>query len=251
MDSSSSLRRFSDEQLVECFCGGEDCAFEELVARYEVKVYRIGILLVKDASLVEEVLARVFSDLYQLLIAERPTISGGVGDSGRSDISTGAHIALSITCDNVEMQQQRIQEYLYARAISHARDIVNQALQSADVQSRCGTATVSQLVFSFPEEERSEGPLNEWTAGKLLGGLKRSFQKMPEDYKIVFLLHDIMGLSKDLVARILGRATPDVQREVCRTRLVLKTFLKVPSIIPFASGIVRSRFYPQSKIYDA
>src|SRR4026209_548914 len=62
-----SMPQVDDQTLVERVRAGDARAFEELVSRYENKVYRLAIKLTRNEALAEEVLQEVFIKIYEKL----------------------------------------------------------------------------------------------------------------------------------------------------------------------------------------
>jgi RNA polymerase sigma-70 factor (ECF subfamily) len=59
------MPQVDDQTLVERLRNGDTAAFQELVARYENKVYRLAIKLTRNEALAEEVMQEVFLKIYE------------------------------------------------------------------------------------------------------------------------------------------------------------------------------------------
>ncbi len=63
----TQLKPLSDRELINCYLGGEEKAFEELLSRHKDKVYTSIYLFVKDQALAEDIFQEVFIKIIDTL----------------------------------------------------------------------------------------------------------------------------------------------------------------------------------------
>jgi RNA polymerase sigma-70 factor, ECF subfamily len=80
----------------------------------------------------------------------------------------------------------------------------------------------------------SQDPLTHVLNDELREVLDRAIMKLPEMYRIVFLMRDIEGLSGDQIAQILGISTTNVKVRLHRARIFLRD--ELAEYVKTASG---------------
>jgi RNA polymerase sigma-70 factor, ECF subfamily len=90
---------------------------------------------------------------------------------------------------------------------------------------------VEDLLPRFDAAGRIEaGPHHDWSKRadeqlsdqQLRRAVEREVQNLPEEYRIVFLLRDVEGLSSEEMSEALGISVPAVKSRLHRARLVLR-----------------------------
>ena len=182
-----------DTELVERIRGGDDDAFEELMQRYEGKVYRLALGMMKNREDALEAVQDAFLSVYRKIQSFR----------GDSTFSTWLYrIALNST-------------YMRLRARSR-HDRVESLDQGND--------------YIDPATGHLKDPVADWTESvddeilrrELAEILRQSVSKLPEEYRAIFTLRDIDGLSNQEVADIVGLTLAATKTRLHRARLFLR-----------------------------
>ncbi len=186
------LSVISDEELIHGFLQGSSAHFEQLVVRYETKVFSLAMRLTRNQEDAEEVLQDVFVTVYRKL----------EGFEGKSRFSSWLY---RVTANAAFMK---------LRKRKTERAVAVEDISAAVVQSQ-------RAEFERPEE--ADHRLNSM---ELRTALSAAIEKLPDDYKAVFLLRDVDGLSNKEVGDILGLTIPAVKSRLHRSRLMLRRRLK-------------------------
>ena len=185
--------KISDIELIEQFKKGSIEAFEQLVERYEAKVFNLAMRFTRNQEDAEEVLQDVFTTLYRKV----------AGFQGKSAFSS----------------------WLY-------RIIVNAAFMKLRKRKQHKMISVEDLTPSarqfWTERDSSYGTASDalTTTRELRDVLQNAIRKLPERYQAVFVLRDIDGLSNQEVGEILQLSVPAVKSRLHRSRLMLQKKLQ-------------------------
>jgi len=184
----------SDQALVEKIKAADYQAFEALVNRYEGKVYRLAMRMLRNQEDAEDALQETFLQVYR----------GLNGFEGRSTFSTWLFRLATNVC---------------LMKIRHR-----------------GTEPAHLLPLEeyLPRHEEGEHPqIQEWpdkpeevllskeSRQKMLEALDR----LPAEYRAVFILRDIEGLSNAEAGEALGISMAAVKSRLHRARLTLRGML--------------------------
>ncbi|MGB2693416.1 MAG: sigma-70 family RNA polymerase sigma factor [Thermodesulfobacteriota bacterium] len=183
-----------DELLVKFFVDSHnDEAFTELVNRYSDKVYRLAYRITGNPDDAEEVLQEVFIILIEKLHTFR--------------------------------QESRFSTWLYRVAANASYMFIRGGKKSKE----------SQVSFDDYKPYNDQGVLqgvqdNDWTDipdYKLLSMegtqlIEKAIDELPEEYKIVFHMKDVEGMTSKEIAKILNLSLPAVKSRVLRARLFLR-----------------------------
>lgn len=179
-------KKVTDVMLVNEFKKGSLEAFEEIMSRYEAKVYNLAMRFTRNREDAEEVLQDVFSTIYRKID----------GFQGKSAFSS----------------------WLY-------RIIVNSAYMKLRKRKQDHTVSMEEVSPTFQFEsttdyrDRSDyAAMNSQMREKLQGAIDR----LPEQYRAVFVLRDVDGLSNQEVGEILDLSVPAVKSRLHRSRLMLR-----------------------------
>lgn len=186
----------SDEVLVERARAGDEAAFGELVARYQGRVYRLGLRLAGDPADAEEILQETFVQVFK----------GLGGFRGESRFSTwlyrvGANCALMHRRARRRRQLESLDSYL----------------PDFDAHGRHARLDVDYSAAARIEETYERRQL----AAAAMAGLDR----LPEAYRAVFVLRDLEELSTAEVAALLQLEPAAVRQRLHRARLMLRGYL--------------------------
>lgn len=185
-----------DEELVRMFVEEKDeDAFNEIANRYGEKVFRLALRITRSTHIADEVLQEVFLTLVEKL------------DSFR--------------------EESTFSTWLY-------RVATNASLIQIRKRNKHGKSVSLDDYVPYNEKGMlSEILLKDWSyspdeifAGKEgMEVIERAIDELPEKYRIVFHLRDIVGLSNEQVGDILGLSISAVKSRIHRARLFLRDSL--------------------------
>jgi RNA polymerase sigma-70 factor, ECF subfamily len=188
---TSTIVREDEPALVAAARGGDLKAFEELVSRYERKIFRLAMNITGNREDAEDVMQEAFLKSYSHLQEFQ-------GDS-------------------------RFYTWL-------VRIAVNEALMKLR-KRRPGQVSLDDPgepgEESFPQEVRDWGPSPEqhFAQTELAGILSEAIEKLEPGYRMVFVLRDIEELSTEDVAGLLSLSEAAVKSRLLRARLKLRDIL--------------------------
>lgn len=186
-------KRIPDTVLIERFRQGSMDAYEELVGRYEAKVYNLAMRFTRNQEDAEEVLQDVFTTIYQKL----------EGFQGKSAFSS----------------------WLY-------RIIVNAAFMKLRKRRQNNTVSIEDLSPGIRqvciERDPAAGNRSDLLSmnKELRETLEGAINRLPAQYRAVFVLRDVDGLSNQEVGEILDLSIPAVKSRLHRSRLMLRKKLQ-------------------------
>lgn len=184
-------RAHADERLVEALRRGEDGAVEALVDRYAGWIHGVTRRLLNDPRDAEE----VTQDVLLTVVQKIQTFKGEAAFSS----------------------------WLYRIAANAAYQRLQQRRSRQEVP-------LEPFLPVFDEEGRYAQPVVDWSrqlddpalAGEVRAAIEQSLSRLPEEYRVVILLHDMEGLPNEEVAATLGLTIPAVKSRVHRARLFLR-----------------------------
>lgn len=186
----------SDEELVRRALGGDASAFEELVQRYQDRVFRLSRRLTGNAADAEEAVQDTFLRVFRRLASFR----------AESRFSTwlyrvAANSALMVARARRRRRAEPLDPYLprFDGAGRHRR-------------------TAASLARPARAEEIID---RRRLATRVLGAL----QRLPPLYRAPFVLRDLEELPTAEVAAVLGLTADTVRQRVHRARLLLRGYL--------------------------
>lgn len=186
----------SDELLVARARGKDEAAFEELVSRYEDKLYRLAMRFVRNETDAQEILQDAFLSAWRNL----PTFEGRAQfGSWMYRVTVNAALMLlrsrnrhpEVTVDDVEPA----------------------ALNEAVAES-------GQMMRS--NADWSQRPDDQLQSEELRKHIQTSVDALPEGLRTVFLLRDVEELSTEDTAELLQLSVPAVKTRLHRARLALR-----------------------------
>lgn len=186
-------KKVADTVLIEQFRQGSMDAYEELVARYESKVYNLAMRFTRNQEDAEEVLQDVFTTIYQKL----------EGFQGKSAFSSWLY-RIIVNAAFMKLRKRRQSNTVYIEDLSPlAKQITIERDNPAGHRS-------DLLSMNRELRETLEGAIN----------------RLPEQYRAVFVLRDVDGLSNQEVGEILDLSIPAVKSRLHRSRLMLRKKLQ-------------------------
>ena len=194
MSAARSPLSVEESSLIRRAKGGDERAFSELVTRYEGPVYNFAFKVCRDREKAGETLQDTFLTVYRKLAQF----------DGRSAFTTWLY---RIVANHCKMKHRRrkldtLMESLDEPPIAHDhRD---------DERER---------EFAAPEEDT---PIEKLLTRELQRVLDQAIQKLPLDYRTVFVLRDVEGLSTKETAGVVKISEEAVKSRLRRARAFLR-----------------------------
>jgi len=185
--------KISDVGLVDLFKGGEITAFEEIISRYEAKVMNLALRFTRNQEDAEEVMQDVFTTVYR-------KIDGFRGQSAFSS-------------------------WLYRIVVNAAFMKLRKKKQSQTVSMEDLAPAVKQYCMER-ESVTNTHSYNITVTRELQEVLQRAIDKLPDQYRAVFVLRDVDGLSNQETGEILDLSIPAVKSRLHRSRIMLRKRLQ-------------------------
>jgi RNA polymerase sigma-70 factor (ECF subfamily) len=186
----------TDRELVEKAQKGDGAAFATLVERHQRQLYRLALRMTGSEADAQEVLQEAFLNAYQKL----PLFRG----------------------------EAQFSSWLY-------RIAANSALMRLRHKRRAPDALADQPLELAGPKFSAEGYLeptstSDWSqradermmSGQLGAAINKAVDELPDDYRTVFLLKDVDGLSNEDIAEALDLTVPAVKSRLHRARLALR-----------------------------
>ena len=183
------MPQVDEATLIERVKNGDQQAFEDLVSRYENKVYRLAIKLTRNETLAEEVMQEVFLKIYEKIGTFR----------GESALSSWIYRIAANAC--------------FAKLNLEKRH------QHADLEE---TMPQAEIALQERQDSTPEAPDRPLLTNEALSVISRAIERLPEDFRVVLTLRDVEGMSNEEVARILDLSVPAVKSRLHRARLLLR-----------------------------
>lgn len=182
------LSSMNDVELIEGFKRGSHDCFEELISRYTDKAYNLAMRLTRNAEDAEEVLHDAFLAVFRKV----------AGFEGKSAFSSWFY-RITVNSALMKLRKRRSQPYV------SLEDIAIETEQEANPQ---------------------EHPDKILLRGQLRDLLETAIAELPDDYRTVFILRDVEGLSNREAGVILNISVPAVKSRLHRARLMLRKRLE-------------------------
>jgi RNA polymerase sigma-70 factor (ECF subfamily) len=186
----SDLR--TDIELVAALQNGEQPAFSELLTRYTEKVNNLALRITRNQEDTEEILQDVFVTVFKKIDRFE----------GKSAFSSWLY---RITV-NTAFMKLRKRKQSQAVSLDDVGDMAHESFSG----KRSDTSDVNFI--SSRHELRSQ--------------LDQAIENLPEEYKAIFILRDVDGLSNQEVGEILNISVPAVKSRLHRSRLMLRKKLQ-------------------------
>ncbi len=182
----------TDEELVTRARAKDFGAFEQLVDRYEDKVYRLAFRFVRNETEAKEIVQDTFLSVWRKL------------DTFKGDAQFGS--------------------WVY-------RVAANAALMRLRSQRRHPEVSTEELPIDFLDtygqipasgDNWARRPDDELQSDELRRRIQAAVDDLPEIYRTVFLIRDVEGLSTEETAQVLDISIPTVKTRLHRARLALR-----------------------------
>lgn len=185
----STSNNITEEQLIEDAINGSKFALAQLVKKYEQTVYNFAFKICRDKDRAENTMQETFLSMVKSLKQF----------SGKSKLSTWLYTIVSNHCLMLARSQKK---YDYT------------ALENED-----GLIDDRNIVdWKFTPDKLTED-------SELKHVLDEAIQKLPHEYRIVFLLRDVEGLSTKETGEIVNLSVPAIKSRLHRARAFLRNEL--------------------------
>jgi RNA polymerase sigma-70 factor (ECF subfamily) len=183
-----ATKRKSDLDLIVEFRDGNQGSFEELLSRYSSKVFSLASRLTRNPEDAEEVLQDVFVTVHRKIESFE----------GKSSFSSWLY-RITVNAAFMKLRKRRQDQSL------SLEDIVQQPHSIPALKSPESSYVDAQSI-------RNE----------MLEALETAIKRLPDDYRPVFILRDVDGLTSREVGKILDLTVPAVKSRLHRSRLMLR-----------------------------
>jgi RNA polymerase sigma-70 factor (ECF subfamily) len=182
------IKKPTDRELIASFSSGDQASFEELIQRYSAKVFSLATRLTRNAEDAEEVLQDVFVTVFRKI----------AGFEGKSSFSSWLY-RVTVNAAFMKLRKRR-QDHSVP-----LEDLLNQQQHIPALNSQ-EHANVDNITIRH----------------EMLEALEEAIQRLPEEYRPVFILRDVDGLTSREVGKILDLTVPAVKSRLHRSRLMLR-----------------------------
>lgn len=176
-----------ERQLVRLAQEGSPAAFEELVTKYQSKVYSMALSFTRNREAADDLAQEVFLKAYLAL----PRFHG------RSEFGT----------------------WLYRISINHIKDYLRKKGRAKEVSLE------DVYEVSFSDKEQTEKAEQEREAENRRHLVREFVQGLPEKYRIILTLRDIQGLAYEQISKVLHLSPGTVDSRLHRARRMLRNKL--------------------------
>jgi RNA polymerase sigma-70 factor (ECF subfamily) len=176
---------------------GDERAFTKLVQKYESLVYSFAFKVCRDKEQASETWQDTFVNVYRKL---------GQFD-GKSKFTTWLY---AIVVNNCRMKHRKRKLDLASVPLESPRGFHGDPLPDAEGHPL-------QTIPSWKET-----PLDSVMDKELRTVLDTAIQKLPVDYRVVFVLRDVEGLSAEETGKVLKLSVPAVKSRLRRARVFLR-----------------------------
>jgi len=189
-----NYKELTDEKLASLYVNDrDDDAYNEIVNRYGEKIFRLAMRITKNPDSAEEVLQNVFVKLIEKLGTFRE----------ESKLATWIY---TVSSNEAFM-------FLRSKNKSSFKEISVEEFNNKDNGSAYEGLQIKYDGFG-PDDSAINAQQQEI--------LERAISELPEEYRVVFQLRDVEGLSNQEAADILSLSLPAVKSRILRARNQLK-----------------------------
>lgn len=180
----------TDSQLIARIKKGDERAFSQLVQRYENTVWGFAFKLCRNKEKAEESFQDTFINVFRKI---------DQFDS-RSKFSTWLY---TIVANNCLMKRRR----------RKLEDLLESYDEAPDVEDE----KVQKQLTAW-----NDTPMEQLLHGELKEKLDEAIQRLPDDYKMIFVLRDLEQKTAEETSKITGLSVPAVKSRLRRSRIFLR-----------------------------
>lgn len=182
------MKQLEEQKLIEGFRRGDYDCFEKIVGEHERKIYNLALRMLGNPDDAADILQETFIKVYDHL------------DRFRGDA--------------------RLSTWIYRIAMNEA--LMKLRREKGKMVS-LDTFRVSEgEARALDIEDWAQRPLDKLLTKELGEEMEQAVSRLPEDYRAVFLLRDVEGLSNAEIAKVLDISIPAVKSRLHRARLFLR-----------------------------
>ena len=182
----------SDAELVQWVTSREENCFEELLERYSSKVLNLALRITRNQEDAEEILQDVFITVFTKV----------VGFEHKAQFSSWLYRVTMNT------------SFMKLRSRNRLRAISLEDIEPTVRQNWVGTRTeMFDVDFMSSRHE-------------LRDAIEAAIDKLPEDYRAIFILRDVDGMSNESVSKVLRLSVPAVKSRLHRSRILMRQQLR-------------------------
>lgn len=178
----------TDVELVADFRKGNQDSFEELINRYAAKAFSLATRLTKNQEDAEEVLQDVFVTVYRKI----------AGFEGKSSFSSWLY-RITVNASFMKLRKRKQDQSI--------------AIEDMPVPL--------QKTLGVPRNLHQEADAVTMRH-QITSALEEAISRLPDEYRPVFILRDVDGLTSREVSKILNLTVPAVKSRLHRSRMMLR-----------------------------
>lgn len=197
-----SANEHGTAELIRAARDGDSRSFERLLREYQDTIFSFAFKVCRDRQYAEETLQDTYVNVFRNLRQF----------DGKSKFSTWLY---SIVSNNCLMKRRRTK--LEKNAVSIEEIIATEREESK-------TAAFAHEADPVPRWRNT--PLEKVIGNELRHRLDAAIEKLPVDYRIVFILRDVEGKSAEETAKITKLSVPAVKSRLRRARVFLRNELE-------------------------
>ena len=181
-----------DAELLGQVQKGSEAALEELLRRYQGKVYGLSLRMLRNPQDAEEVLQDVILTVFQ----KAGTFQG------RAAVSSWIY---RITMNTCLMKLRRVPK-----------------IQPIPLEEELGPAMNEEGMVTEMGADWSSIPRNNLDRKEMAARIDEAVEELPPEYRMVFVLRDVEGLSAQEACEVLNLSLPALKSRLHRARLFLR-----------------------------
>jgi RNA polymerase sigma-70 factor, ECF subfamily len=195
--STRTARHLPDDDLIRFARNGDNAAFTELVRRYEDTVFRFSYRVCRDSNKAAENLQDTFVNVFRKLNTF----------DGKSKFSTWLY---TIVTNNCLMKHRKRKGEL----LEDSLEIFDHPPQPHQHHRQAQPLAIADT------------PADMVMTKELRDALDRAINRLPQDYRVVFVMRDIEGESNEDTAKALGLSVEATKSRLRRARAFLRKELE-------------------------
>jgi RNA polymerase sigma-70 factor, ECF subfamily len=184
--------KLTDLELVKELQEGNQTGFAELVDRYSGKAFNLAMRITRNQEDAEEILQDVFITVFKKIAMFE----------GKSAFSSWLY-RITVNTAFMKLRKRKTQ-------VSVSLEEVSPTVKNSWVSTSVEGSDVDYMS----------------TRHELREALEQAIEKLPEEYRIIFVLRDVDGLSNQDVGEILDLSIAAVKSRLHRSRLMLRKRLQ-------------------------
>jgi RNA polymerase sigma-70 factor (ECF subfamily) len=187
MELLDSKVEIADEEVITRVCKGESRLFEVLIRKYNPRLYRVGMSIIKNDSEIEDVMQNAYLKAFENLSKFE----------GRSSFGT----------------------WLTKIMINESLAFLKKSKRVTILESE------SVMTTNMKEMHDHSSPANVTMNRELGRALENSLLSLPEKYRLVFVLREMEGISMTETMETLGISDVNVRVRLNRAKAMLRESL--------------------------